>query len=235
MHGAIGAVFNERRTVSGERQAETSAKKSAGSVGATGVVVSFVLFAALVGGAYAWANTSPAAPGVHRYTIRLTDYKFHPSHLTWHVGDRVSITLVNDSGAHPGKAHEWMLGRKPLRTSTPFGSKITEGFQMPFFKGITVHIDSGAGLKMMGAGPAKLTGKSPMSVLTPQARARMMKMKKMGGMKKMAGFMPLLTKGGRVTFSFRVPDKPGTWTYACFQQDGQHFLNGMRGTVEVKE
>ncbi len=46
-------------------------------------------------------------------------------------------------------------------------------------------------------------------------------------------FMLVVQPGGRFTMSFTVPDKPGEWTYGCFQQSGEHFLNGMKGTVTI--
>lgn len=46
-------------------------------------------------------------------------------------------------------------------------------------------------------------------------------------------YMLVVQPGGRFTMSFTVPDKPGEWTYGCFQQSGEHFLNGMKGTVTI--
>ena len=74
------------------------------------------------------------------------------------------------------------------------------------------------------AGKATFTGISPKSVIAPDP---------MGPMEAMTGFMPLLGKPSQLTFSFIVPDKPGTWTYGCFQQTGQHFANGMKGTITI--
>lgn len=49
----------------------------------------------------------------------------------------------------------------------------------------------------------------------------------------MNSFMPVVGPKGYLKFSFVVPDKPGEWTIGCFQQSGQHYLNGMKGTVTV--
>ncbi len=46
-------------------------------------------------------------------------------------------------------------------------------------------------------------------------------------------FMVVLEPGGSFTFSFTVPDTPGIWEYGCFQQTGEHYLNGMKGKIEV--
>jgi hypothetical protein len=55
------------------------------------------------------------------------------------------------------------------------------------------------------------------------------------------GFMVLLdplslTPSGEVTvLTFTVPeDAVGTWTIGCFQEGGQHFDDGMRGTLIVE-
>jgi plastocyanin len=42
-----------------------------------------------------------------------------------------------------------------------------------------------------------------------------------------------LNPEGTITIDFTVPKRPGTWGYACFRQSGQHYLNGMHGTVTV--
>lgn len=42
-----------------------------------------------------------------------------------------------------------------------------------------------------------------------------------------------LVPGATFTMRFVVPNKPGKWTYACFFQNGQHFLDGMHGTLKV--
>ncbi|MFW6204588.1 MAG: hypothetical protein ACOC96_06415, partial [Actinomycetota bacterium] len=47
------------------------------------------------------------------------------------------------------------------------------------------------------------------------------------------GFMVELEPAGRTTISFVVPDKPGEWEYGCFAETGQHYANGMRGTVTI--
>lgn len=45
--------------------------------------------------------------------------------------------------------------------------------------------------------------------------------------------MAVLNSQGVLTISFVVPDLPGVWEYGCFAQNGQHYLNGMRGTIEI--
>jgi plastocyanin len=188
------------------------------------LVWSAVVAAALTGGAYAWQSKHTPASVDENYVLSMTDYGFAPAKMVWHVGDRVTITLVNDSEARPQKEHEFMVGRTPRTEETVFGLKQEDGFETPFFPGVAIDVIAGSGLKMLMAGDAKLTGLPPMKVMAPGP---------MGPMEEMTGFMPLLGPHATLTFSFVVPDRPGKWVYGCFEQSGQHFLNGMKGTITV--
>lgn len=189
------------------------------------VSVSGLAAIALVAGAYGWqhAGGTPSAP--NDFTIAMTDYAFSPSQMVWRVGDRVTVTLVEKSQARPEKPHEFMVGRTPRTEETVFGIHQEDGFETPFFSGVEIEIVAGSGLQMLMAGDATLTGLAPMKVMAPGP----MEME----MEEMTGFMPLVGPKGNLTFSFVVPDKPGEWTYGCFQQDGQHFRNGMKGTITI--
>ena len=188
------------------------------------ILVSAVVAIALVIGVMGWERNGAKSATPDSFTIAMTDYAFTPSHMVWHVGEHVTITLVEDSQAQPQKAHEFMVGRTPRTEETIFGIHQEDGFETPFFSGVTIEIVAGNGLQMLMPGNAKLTGLPPMKVMTPGP---------MGEMEEMTGFMPLVGPRGRLTFSFDVPDKPGEWTYGCFQQDGQHFRNGMKGTITI--
>ena len=44
----------------------------------------------------------------------------------------------------------------------------------------------------------------------------------------------LTPKGGHVTYTFKVPDKVGTWHFGCFEENGSHFSDhNMEGTIEI--
>lgn len=188
------------------------------------ILVSGIVAVAVVVGAYGWEQARSAPEGPDNFTILMTDYKFTPAHMVWHVGEQVIITLVQKSQARPEKAHEFMIGRTPRTAHSVFGIRQEDGFETPFFSGVTINIVAGNGLQMLMPGDAKLTGVQPMKLMAPGP---------MGEMEEMTGFMPVVGPQGRLTFSFVVPDKPGEWTYGCFQQDGQHFLNGMRGVITI--
>lgn len=185
---------------------------------------SVILAIVLIGAAVIWqVEHAPASVSDH-FTVSMTDYAFAPAHMVWRVGDRVTITLVNNSQAHPQREHEFMVGRGPNTEDNVFGMHYEDGFHDPFFSGVTIKVESGAGLKMLMPGDAQLTGLPPMKVMAPGP---------MGPMEEMTGFMPLLGPSSTLTFSFVVPDRPGEWTYGCFQQDGEHFANGMHGTIKI--
>lgn len=190
------------------------------------ILISAVLTAGLLFGAYAWQRSQAAPISDNNFTIKMTDYGFSPAKMVWHVGDRVTITLINDSESHPQKEHEFMVGRTPRMEDTVFGPHQEDGFETPFFSGVEIDIVGGSGLQMLMAGEATLTGLPPMQVMSPGPMD-------MHHMDEMTGFMPVVGPKGTLTFSFVVPDKPGEWTYGCFQQDGQHFRNGMKGTITV--
>lgn len=191
------------------------------------VLLSGLAVAALIVGAYEWQYASGASVSPNTYTILMTDYEYSPDRMVWRVGDRVTITLIEKSEARPQKPHEFMVGRTPRTEETVFGIHQEDGFETPFFSGVTIEVMSGSGLQMLMPGNATLTGLAPMKVMSPGP------MEEMEEMEEMTGFMPVIGAQGRLTFSFIVPDKPGEWIYGCFQQDGQHFLNGMRGTITI--
>ncbi len=192
------------------------------------IVASAAITVVLAAGAYGWEHSGslPAADGA--FTIAMTDYRFSPAKMVWRVGDRVTITLIEQSQTVPPKPHEFMVGRTPRTEETVFGLHQEDGFETPFFSGTTIEIVSGSGLQMLMPGAAKLAGLAPMQVMAKEPMGPMAMEEE-----EMTGFMPVVGPKGHLTFSFIVPDKPGQWTYGCFQQSGQHFLNGMKGTITV--
>ncbi|MFZ5852116.1 MAG: hypothetical protein ACOYY2_12100 [Actinomycetota bacterium] len=208
--------------------------------------------------------------------VRMDDYSFAPKQLVWTVGQRVRLTLVNDSQSNPARAHEFMLGQNVRWTDSVVGRLPQDGFATDFFRGVSVAVLDQTGVQMLMPGMAAVTGMSPtpsptgmpgmpgMPGMTPTPSPTGMpgmpgmtptpSPTGMPGMPGMPGMTPtpsptgmpgmasvpgmdslmvVLAGGGRVTLDFTVPDLPGTWTFACFQQSGQHYLNGMSGQVTV--
>lgn len=194
----------------------------------TGRALLLALLAAviLVVASAAWSVTrAPGGDGAT--TVVMSDYAFSPSHLTWRVGERVTLTLLNDSQAQPPKPHEIMFGRGPRQEAGPFGPVQGDGFDEPLLTGVALDLEGGGDLTMLMAPGSELRGADPQSLLAPGAGG-------MGMGEMMDQFMAVFAPGGSLTFSFTVPDRPGEWRFGCFQQDGQHFLNGMAGTVTIR-
>ncbi|WP_156781990.1 cupredoxin domain-containing protein [Acidihalobacter aeolianus] len=168
------------------------------------VLIALIIFVILFVIGWWWTQTTqPTAGGTmtsdgyHHYTIDEHDFYYEPGHLTWHVGEKVELTLFNANHAQPGQNHQWNMGRNLATSSTGFAQhRQPDGWDQNFFAGVTIDTKSGSE-------------------------------------KVQKDFSVSLTPGQHFTFKFTVPNKPGKWTYACFLQNGQHYLSGMHGTVDV--
>jgi len=167
-------------------------------------------------------RTTAAGPGT---SIVMTDYAFSPDRLTWQVGQRVTLSVVNRSQSNPPRAHELMFGRRPIEVSGPFGLGPGDGFEDPLLGGVAIELLGGGGLTTLMTPGSELSGVDPASLLAPGSGGQMPP--------RMDQFMGVLPPAASLTFSFVVPDRPGEWEFGCFAQDGQHYLNGMRGTVTI--
>lgn len=237
---------------------------------ARGLLLSTVAAVAVTVALALWYGSRPVpsyAQGPGRYYVREGDFSFSPDSLVWRVGQRVSLTLVDDATGNPPRTHEFMAGRGgPRAERNAFGELIpTGGFRTDFFKGVTVSVSRTSkvtmlmsGLGVQVAGPA---AKAPFVMQAPAAGGGAMpgmsmpgmsmpgmsmpgakkgggampgmQMPAAGGETQADGFMLVLDPGGAATLTFTVPDKPGRWEFGCFRQDGQHYLNGMKGTITV--
>lgn len=140
------------------------------------------------------------------------DYGFHPRHITWRVGDRVTIALRNESPTH---FHEMMIGRG--FDDTPYGvGPIHTQFHEDFWDGVHVTVSHAYNVDNFVAGNAVMSYVGPKPFVTE------------GG-----NFSPTLDPGGTVNMTFTVPNKPGTWYYGCFVQQFMHYLAGMQGTITI--
>ena len=217
------------------------------------VVLSTALLVIVGGLGSAWlaSRRAPAyARGPGHFYVTETDYRFTPEQMTWRVGEQVTLTFVNRSEAHPGKTHEFMMGHVPRTESTPLGMRQMDGFQQDFFEGVTVAVSHAEEVERLMTGMAKVAGpdadqpwvmRMGMSDSGMSGSGTTMPGMSGSGMsdsgemsEEMMGLMLVLEPGGTATISFTVPDKPGRWQFGCFEQSGQHFLNGMKGWVTVR-
>lgn len=343
-----------------------SAKTRRVTVGARSVLAALLLTALALALFVLVGRLRRPAEGPTQFTFRMGEYDFAPDNVRWRAGETVTLTVVNDSAAVPGKPHEIMFGNDPWVEPGPFGPRQRDGFLTDFLAG-PLRVDAAQGVSMLMVGGLSLTGDAD-ALLAPamggmsgasgdamgdgmsasamsgagasgdtlsgesmsgagttgdamtgdamtgdamtgdgattvdmagadvagapgadaasaggMASAEMdaggldpgsmgvdasaapgpgmdsagadaggmdMGGMDMGGMQmylsedmvgkvepeteEMKGnFMLVLQPGGSFTMTFTVPDKPGSWTFGCFQQSGEHFLNGMRGTITV--
>jgi plastocyanin len=151
------------------------------------------------------ACSSPATPGPSgEITITQQEYEFIPDAIKVGAGQEVRITLVNKGE----KEHEFMVGRDVM-----IMNDVPSGFKTDFFEGIEVRAErNGQPVPLM-----ELMGHD---------------MEAMGHQ----GFMVALHEGSApVTLIFTVPaDKVGEWTIGCFEDDGDHWEEGMKGKLMVE-
>lgn len=150
--------------------------------------------------------------GQSSYTIKAKDYTFSPDRMTWKVGEKITLTVINTS---PDDLHMFMMGKDPHYTKSKFGKPFPKGWNKPLF-----------------TKPGQVTFHHAVDVMTQNPKP--------GGTLQEGGFE--LAKAGdknpkpQATISFTVPNKPGTWHYACFEQHGQHYsAHHMVGTITIKK
>jgi plastocyanin len=140
------------------------------------------------------------------------DYDYEPRHITWRVGDRVTIQLRNRSDTH---WHEMVIGRGFDNTPSTFGPIATQ-FKEDFWDGVHVtfshanHVDN------------LVVNKAIPTYIGPKPNIET------GG-----DFSPTIQPKGGIDITFTVPNKPGKWYYGCFVQQYIHYLDGMRGTITI--
>lgn len=154
-------------------------------------IAALLLFAAVGSAAFAANET---------FNIVMKNYSYTPDHMTWHVGDTVTITLTNNSS---DKDHELLMGKDVNYSTDDFGKKYPDGWQTALFD----NLDQVTFVK--GDGIAELRADGP-------------------------GTVALVPKGGTVTYTFKVPNKPGQWQFGCFEENGAHFGDhNMKGTIDI--
>lgn len=202
------------------------------SVTMKGILISaLIAFLLIIGSIWGIGLRDASAHQGNHYVINMTDYKFTPSKLTWHVGDTITLTVRNMSQSVPGQVHEFMIGRIPNTQKTVFGTVYTDGFHVPFFKGVNVKLLSGHRMMSVMWGGSHLSGVSPKSVIMPKGMVMKGDQFMMVFAHPVKGSHP--KPGGSLTFQFKVPDKPGKWEMACFHASGQHIFDGMKGTINI--
>jgi len=169
--------------------------------------------------------------------------RFEPGEVVLTAGDKVRIILENRGD----KNHEFMIGRNVIRIE----DGAANGFEVDFFEGIEdmVSVDLGEGAMLTIDGETVGMGGTDMAMEGDSAdmgedEAGMEGDMAMGqeeeqmdeGMDHM-GFMVMNNVGsGTTVIEFTVPDdRVGEWEMGCFEDDGAHYDDGMRGSLTVVE
>lgn len=137
-------------------------------------------------------------------TVTGSEFKFEPDTIRLKVGQEARITFRNDGE----KDHEMMMGK----TLSMMAGK-PAGFQTWLLVGVPVRFER--------------DGKEIMA------------MDAMGGEMEMgtpddAGMMLIMQGASPITMIFTVPDRVGEWEMGCFEDDGAHYDDGMKGKVIVE-
>lgn len=160
---------------------------------------------------------TPVSSGlVHVYA---GDFYYLPNHMTWQVGDQISLLFHNMS---PNRYHEMMIGKgfQGQLMPTDLGMVKTQ-FATDFWDGVHVTIKQAQGVDNLATNKAIVKSDvHPDSTWLITAPGN-------------GNFSPTLMPGGSIQLDFTVPNKPGQWEYACFVQGFVHYRAGMRGTIDI--
>lgn len=156
-------------------------------------------------------------------TIVMTESQFDPSEIRLAAGTTVTIVLTNEGE----KDHEFMAGQE-----VHIEEGIPHGFESDFFdtvEGLTVDPPDALASSMEGMD----MGEESMSDTT---------MGDMAGEEEHEeddmemGFMVVREPAQTARITFTVTEASiGEWEIGCFEDDGVHWDDGMRGTIIVEE
>ena len=144
------------------------------------------------------------------------DFYFVPNHMTWRVGQHMSLLLHN---ASPNRFHEMQLGRGAETTPSLYGPVVTQ-FYEDFWDQVHVTVADANLVDNFTTNKA---------IVTCNVNPHPWILSGAGN----GNFSPTLFPGGHILLEFDVPNKPGRWEYACFVQGFVHYRAGMRGTIDI--
>lgn len=168
---------------------------------------------------------------------------FEPETVVVTAGQRVRIILENQGS----KDHEFMLGQNVVYDETG----APNGFEVDFFEGIEdqVNVELGDGAMLMidgetvAMGGMGMEGEGEMEEGHEEGEgehdeegAHEEEEEGMAMHMDHDGWMVMDAAGSAPTvIEFTVPeDRVGEWEMACFEDDGTHYDDGMRGTFIVQ-
>jgi plastocyanin len=154
-----------------------------------------------------------------RVVIELSEFQFSPNEITVTAGQEVTFVLRNVGE----KEHEFMVGHD-VDTDEGFPN----GFHDNFFTDMSPMVspmDAAMGMEDMG----DMEGMSTDTTMGDMGDGSMDEMEH-------HGFMVMRDPDEEATITFTVPeDAVGEWDIGCFEEDGAHWDDGMKGTLTVVE
>nr|AVK42823.1 hypothetical protein [Acidihalobacter sp.] len=112
--------------------------------------LSVIVLAIVVGGAFWWNDVMlPHAVdepnGVHHFTVWMRNWFFVPDRMTWYPGEKVKLTLVNESQLVPRLNEQFTAGRDLLRAppGNVLGYGNPLGWKQDLFSGVTMDTRGG--------------------------------------------------------------------------------------------
>lgn len=182
----------------------------------------FTTILALILGACGGAGGTLADGG--ELTIVMSEYEFSPSEIRLTPGTTVTIVLTNEGD----KDHEFMAGHE-----VSLEDGIPHGFHSDFFDTVEdLSIDPPDALE---------TSMEGMDMGSETTMGDMGSDTTMGDMEGNEdhmdmGVMVVREPAETATITFTVTEASvGEWDFGCFEEDGAHWDDGMRGTIVVEE
>jgi len=145
--------------------------------------------------------------------IILDDFKFTPDTIELKSGRKVRMILNNKSKEHD---HGFMIGLDVVRQGGA-----ASGYTSDFFEGVDINVIGPAKTVIVGGAFVTWEGDAVEDSDGGDADGAQ-------------GFMVLIGPSSESTvIEFTVPEKYGEWEFASFENDGERYEDGMRGTVKV--
>ena len=149
-------------------------------------------------------------PGSKTVDITMKEYQFDPDVIELKVGQNVTLNFENQGSL----THEFMAGHgvAMMEDGTP------HGYMDDFFASAGAEVTGGIMDEDEMGEMGGMDGMAPMGLMVTVAS------------------MTVNPDGGTASVSFTVtPEMVGRWEFGCFEDDGDHFDNGMKGTIIVSE
>jgi plastocyanin len=165
-------------------------------------------------------------------TITMSEYQFEPSEIHLTAGTTVTFVLRNEGE----KDHELMAGHE-----VHMEDGIPHGFETDFFdtvENLTIDPPDAQEMEMEGMASGDESMDESMSDTTMGDMSSDTTMGDMEGDEHMEDMGVMVVREpaqtARITFTV-TEDSVGEWDFGCFEEDGAHWDDGMKGKIIVEQ